>query len=266
MRKLFAHVYTWWVMSHAQRVFYVYGMRRSGNHACIGWLVNALEGDHAELIESERVNNINYSDSGNTCFINDVSTMDGRRFLYSLIQNRKQIRQAKFIIISSEDEDSTYRRRWRIPGRSELILVRRNTLNLMASRFQNLNRRAQEGLGAGMQSMHGKFFATLLDHIKNPQGLVWNFERWCEDEAWRKEFLSNLGLEHDIAPSMVGLGSSFGHRSVQPSTSQLNERFKAVEPRDSWIKFVGRVATEFPEVLSADEVSCVRALSDEASP
>lgn len=266
MKKLLARCCTEWVASRAQRVFYVYGMRRSGNHACIGWLTNALEGEPVELMESKRVNNINYSQTGNTCFINDVSTMSGRRFLASLLQDRKKIRQARFLIISSEDEDSTYRHEWRIPGRSEVIQVRRNTLNLMASRFQNLNRRAQEGIGASMQSMKSEFFATLSDYIHHPQGVMWQFERWSDDEAWRKEFLAKLGLHHDIAPSMVGLGSSFGIRSAQPSSSQLNERFKSVEPSAPWIQFVRRVASEFPEVLNADEIASVRELADRNQP
>lgn len=248
-------------MSHAHRVFYVYGMRRSGNHACIGWLVNALEGNEVKLVESRQVNNFNYSDSGYTCFINDVSTMNGRRFVKSVFQDMKRIRNAQFIIISSEDEDATYRQHWRIPGRSETILVRRNTLNLIASRYQNLNRRAQEGIGASMQSMGRKFFATLNEHINSPQGLVWQFEQWCDDELWRKNFLEQLGLNHDITPPMVGLGSSFGNRLEQPSTDQMNERFKSVEPRQPWIEFVNRVALEYPEILSADELASIRALA-----
>jgi hypothetical protein len=262
MKKMLARHFTEWVTARAQRVFYVYGMRRSGNHACVGWLVNALEGAEVPLIESDRINNLNYSQSGQTCFINDVSTMGSRRFIGSLLRERKRIRRARFVIISSEDEDSTYRRQWRIPARSEPILVRRQTLNLMASRYQNLNRRAQEGIGASMQSMRARFFATLSDHIHHPQGLVWQFERWSSDASWRKEFLQKLGLEHDIAPPMVGLGSSFGNRHAQPTADQMNERFLSVEPRAPWIAFVNRVASEFPDVLSPDELAAVRALAE----
>lgn len=263
MKKLIARYCTEWLMSRAERVFYVYGMRRSGNHACVGWLANALEGEDIKFIENDRVNNFNHSDSGRTYFINDVSSMDGWRFIKSLIQDRIEIRQARFIIISAEDECATYRRQWRIPRRSELILVRRNTLNLMASRFQNLNRRAQEGQGASMQSMKGKFFATLNSHIKDPQGSVWKFERWCNDEVWRHEFLTELGLQHDIAPSMVGLGSSFGNRLAQPSSVQLNERFTAVEPWAPWITFIRQAASEFPDVFSVEELASVRALTEQ---
>lgn len=263
MKAMLARLYTEWMFSRAQRVFYVYGMRRSGNHACIGWLTNALEGGEVELLENERINNFNYSVSGKTCFINDVGTMDGHRFILALWRDRKTIRQARFIIISSEDEDSRYRNQWRIPRRSESILVRRNTLNLMASRFQNLNRRAQEGIGASMQSMKREFFATLKDHINNPRGSVWQFERWCDDEAWRKNFLAELELSHDIAPPMVGLGSSFGNRLAQPSSSQLNERFMSVEPRAPWFEFVRCVASEFPDVLSAEELALIRSLEDQ---
>ena len=262
MKELISRCYTEWIMSRAERVFFVYGMRRSGNNACIGWLTNALEGEAVTLIESNRINNFNYSDSGRTFFVNDVSTMDGRRYLKSLARDRNKIRQARFIIISAEDKDASVGRGWRIPRRSEMILARRDTLNLMASRFQNLNRRAQEGLGASLQTMQGKFFETLKGHIKNPQGAVWRFERWCNDEVWRREFLAQLGLNHDISPHMVGLGSSFGNRQAQPSSSQLSERFATVEPRAPWIAFIRHAASEFPDVFSAEEHASVRALVD----
>ena len=132
----------------------------------------------------------------------------------------------------------------------------------MASRFQNLNRRAQEGIGASMQSMQSKFFAALTDHINNPQGSIWQFERWCEDEEWRKEFLARLGLDHDITPSMVGLGSSFGNRLAQPSSSQLSERFRSVEPRTPWLAFIRHAASEYPDVFSTEELTSIRTLTD----
>lgn len=46
-------------MSRTQRVFYIYGMRCVGNHACVGWPVNALEGKPIRLIESARGTSFN---------------------------------------------------------------------------------------------------------------------------------------------------------------------------------------------------------------
>lgn len=258
MRTLPAKYAVEWMMSRAQRVFFVYGMRRSGNHACIGWLTNALEGEPVTLIESDRVNNFNYSNSGRTLFINDIPTMDGRKLVESLFQDGKKIRQAQFIIISAEDKDATYGDEWRIPSRSEHIFIHRNTLNLMASRFQNLNRRACEGLGANLQSMKARFFATLKANIDNPRGVVWEFESWHNDEKWRHEFLAGLELEQDIPPPMVGLGSSFWTSRTLPSAEQLSERFMTVEPRAAWILFIQKAASEYPEVFNAEERGLIR--------
>ena len=260
MKKLLARLCVEWMMACAQRVFFVYGMRRSGNHACVGWLVNSLEREAVALTESDHVKNFNYSGSGATFYANDVSTLASRRYLKCLYHDLKKIRAAKFIIISAEDKTADYRQSWRIPRRSETIFVHRDTLNLMASRFQNLNRRAREGLGANMQSMKAKFFATLMANIERPQGLVWDFERWHHEKAWRMSFLSQLGLDCDILPSTVGLGSSFSSdRQVIPN-SKVGQRFTMVEPRGAWISFIRGAASQYPDAFTPAEHASIRQL------
>ncbi len=262
VRKLIARFAVERMMGRAQRVFFVYGMRRSGNHACVGWLANALEGKSVNLIQSPQVSNFNYSDTGQTFFVNDVSTMASRRYLKTLYRDLGKIRRARFIVVSAEDQDAAYADNWRIPARSELILVRRNTLNLMASRFQNLNRRAREGHGASMQSMKARFFATLRANLECPRGAVWEFDRWHDDEAWRHRFLTELGLTYDIAPAMVGLGSSFSWNRTLPASEKMNQRFMMVEPWDAWVSFIKESASKFPEVFSAAELASIQALAD----
>lgn len=265
MKTLVARFYVEWHMRRARRVFFVYGMRRSGNHACVGWLINALEGRAVPVIESKIRNNFNLSDTGDTIFINDVSGMSSRVYLSSLHQHRQQLRRAQFIIISVEDVDATYSDGWRIPRCSEAIQVRRSTLNLMASRFQNLNRRAREGMGANLQTMKSRFFATLKANTETPRGAIWEFERWMNDESWRREFLEELGLEHDITPpvSPPGLGSSFSGTSGRPSADQLSKRYMTVEPRGAWIKFLQESASEYAEVFSAEEHEAIQALGSD---
>jgi hypothetical protein len=249
-----------WMMSRAERIFFVYGMRRAGNHACVGWLANALEGEAVTLTESQRVNNFNYSNTGKTFFINDISTIQSRKYLKSLYEDLGKIRRAQFIIISAEDKDAAYGDEWRVPARREMVFVRRGTLNLMASRFQNLNRRAREGLGASMQSMKAKFFATLQANIASPRGSVWDFEPWHDDGEWRKAFLSKLGLEHDILPSTVGLGSSFSSdRQVVPQ-DKVGQRFTMVEPHDAWVSFIQTAASQYPTVFTPGEHEAIRKL------
>ena len=260
MKTLLAKLCVEWMMGRAKRVFFVYGMRRSGNHACVGWLVNALERKTVVLIESDHVKNFNYSSSGATFYANDVSTLASRRYLKCLYHDLKKIRAAKFIIISVEDKTADYRDSWRIPQRSETIFVHRDTLNLMASRYQNLNRRAREGLGANMQSMKAKFFATLLANIEQQRGLVWDFERWHHDKVWRRAFLAQLELEHDILPSTIGLGSSLSSdRQVDPD-DKIGQRFTMVEPRDAWISFIHAAASQHPKAFTPAEHESIRQL------
>jgi hypothetical protein len=263
MKTFLAKRYVQWAVSHAERVVFVYGMRRSGNHACIGWLANALERRAVKFVENTIVANFNYSDSGRTCFINDVSTIDGRKYIKTVRRERSRIEQAQFVIISAEDEDARYAQQWRIPRRSECILVRRQALNLMASRFQNLNRRARQGLGISMQSMDARFFAMLSANLQDRHGRVWEFERWHGEPAWRKAFLASLGLQDDITPPSVGLGSSFTQDRGLAPTQQLNQRFAMVEPRDAWMRFIENAASRHPRVFSRAERESIRLLIEE---
>jgi hypothetical protein len=100
----------------------------------------------------------------------------------------------------------------------------------------------------------------LIANIERPQGLVWDFERWHHDEAWRKAFLAQLGLEHDILPPTVGLGSSFsGDRQVVPN-DKVGQRFTMVEPHDAWVSFIHAAASEHPDAFTPAERESIRRL------
>lgn len=264
MKSVLAGAVVHWAFHGADRVFFVYGMRRSGNHACVGWLVNALEGKPVQLVEELQAPNFNWSTSGSSLFVNDISTIHGSKCLRWLYRHRRRIRRARFVVISAEDEGGTYTDDWRIPAGSEAIQVQHGTLNLMASRFQNLNRRAQEGLGAHMQSMKGRFFATLEATVAHPRGARWELERWHDDAEWRRAFLARIGLDQDILPPMVGLGSSFSYCRSLPTGSQMKQRFEMVEPWSAWVAFVQRAASEYPGVFTAAEHDSIAELVDKS--
>lgn len=263
MKTAMARGYVAWAVARAQRVFFVYGMRRSGNHACIRWLANALENTETSFTETEFRGNFYISDSRRTAFLNDISSFNGSSYLECLRRNAKDLKRAAFVIISAEDCDGTYAQMWRVPKRSEVVHVRRSSLNMIASRFHNLNQLARNGKALYQQSMDSKFFSVLQTNVASPAGAVWSFEKWSIDASWRRSFLQNLGLQFDAAPhiSDEGDGSSFSGMQM-PSADRLQRRFAMVEPRDAWIAFIQGVAQRHADIFEAAEIATIRDLSN----
>lgn len=264
MKSMLAQRYVTWATARAERVFFIYGMRRSGNHACVRWLANALEDAPISLVETQVGNNFYISDSQKTIFINDISSFDGPSYLKFLRIHFKTLRRASFIIISAEDCGPLYADTWRTPKRSEIVHVRRSSLNLIASRFHNLNQRARAGKGFNHQTMDEKFFATLIANISSPRGVVLDLERWSTEALWRRDFLSKLGLHLDLVPSISdeGGGSSFSGMRHSPAGDQLQRRFAMVEPQDAWVAFLRHTASRYPDIFEPWELEAIRKMPD----
>jgi len=265
MKTLVARCYIEWLTAKAERIFFVYGMRRSGNHACIRWLANALEAERVVLREGEVQDNFYSSSSGKTVFLNNITDIGGWAYVKLLSKHRDKLRNSRFVIISVEDQASNYHRKWRIPRRSQKIAVRRGTLNVMASRFQSLNNLAQAGRNSGGHAMEGPFYSILNSILSAQDGSIWEFERWCCDNEWRQAFLEQLGLERDIPPEMSdeGGGSSFSGTQIPPPIDQLGRRFAVVEPRKPWIDFIQNAAHDHPEVFRQVELDAIHAIASD---
>ena len=263
MKTLVARCYIEWLTARAERIFFVYGMRRSGNHACVRWLANALEAERVVLREGQVQDNFYSSSSGKTVFLNNITDISGWGYVKLLNRHRDKLRHARFVIISVEDQAANYHRKWRIPRHSQKIAVRRGTLNVMASRFQSLNNLAQAGRDSGGHAMEAQFYSVLNSLLLAQEGSIWEFERWCGDNNWREAFLQKLGLNCDIPPEMSdeGGGSSFSGTQVLPSIDQLVKRFAAVEPRRPWIEFIQSAARDHPEVFRQDELDAIHAVA-----
>ena len=69
---------------------------------------------------------------------------------------------------------------------------------------------------------------TILSMFFEARGapIVWHYDRWLSDAAWRNEFLEKLQLTVDIIPPVTtqGGGSSFGE-----SDSSRNSRFLKIQ-------------------------------------
>lgn len=232
-------------------IFYVTGMRRSGNHAFVRWLTNALEGEKTELdLYPGRFTHFLYSESKRTLFFDEVNELSWRSYLSTLWHNRKMIGDSEFIIISTEDCGANYDD-WRIPDFDYAIYVKRTILNVIASRLRKLKSGAEKGwVWAGFNI--GKGFFEKLRSWSNTscQFHTWDYEKWARSKNYRLEFLESINLEVDLKPSISIVGSSFSRDKRIPEKLEVLNRYKQIAFSNNTIDQL----REYKDLLSDSEL------------
>ncbi|MGA0840482.1 MAG: hypothetical protein ACO3P1_11375, partial [Pseudomonadales bacterium] len=216
MRTLVTAIWRRWLTwtLRRQRVLVVTGLRRSGNHACIEWLSNALEG-HAVAF-SHLGPGVFLSETGNIIHFNEANWEGPLDFAKKLRVHRESVKQSHVVIISLEDyaiePSSPF-----VPHQAVVILITRTLKNIIASRLTYALKQAALGLDRGDMRIDDYFMRTArwLKHAEGPGMLRWNYDLWFSNQDnYRLDFLARLGLTSDIAPEMSrhGGGSSRGER------------------------------------------------------
>ncbi|GAA5520556.1 hypothetical protein LQ318_02410 [Aliifodinibius salicampi] len=240
---------------HGPIVYYVIGMRRSGNHAFINWLTNALEEQYASL--KPKIDNLYITSTGKTVFLDEVNIKSGKRFLSVLWNNRELIKNCQYLIISAEDCGPNYNN-FRIPKWNEAIYIKRSVLNVVASRLRYLQKKASEGIGYSEHNVDVSFFETLLEWHSIPENFkVWEYEKWIVSKEYRLNFLQQLELKVDIIPTMSsqGGGSSFSGQE-KPSTVEALSRYEQVNFSPPIINLVTDV--KYQKLLNQSEVDYLK--------
>lgn len=220
----------------SRKVYVFSGLRRSGNHAIIGWVINGLENETTEYgpVGEQTWPWFNVSETGKTVFLNEVNMVSARNYLGALLKNRKYLRKAGQIIVSCEDTNLDYFSNWRIPKNYRHgVIIQRSLLNLLASRLKNLRELAKDGIGQFRQTINQSLLDSLLSLDKAPPDRFTKirFDDWLIDSDYRKTILTELVMKGDILPgiSKEGGGSSFSGRELIPDPSDLKRRFQHVE-------------------------------------
>lgn len=210
------------------RIYFVCGMSRSGNHALVNWLANAVEGRETEYRKVDGHPYLFDFGSDRTLFLNNVRIRSTRHYLKTLRNRRSRIRGSRALILSAENVPPAWRD-WRVPRWDEKIFVRRSLLNLVASRLKGLKKRAAEGVGDGQLTIDEDFFRTLSLWEEAAGFHVWSYDRWQESGEYRQDFLRKLGLEEDIVPGMGSVGSSSFDEGKAPEGDRALRRYEQVE-------------------------------------
>lgn len=200
-----------------EKDFLVSGLRRSGNHAIINWIISNL--------------------SGEGHFLNDLRPLDSDS-KEQIPNNFAQIDQLDWLIHSYEDIKLNYLkgrlyRQWqdRHLGKSQTrknILILRDPFNLLASRLHGNQsgqirfRTGKEGFG-NIWKMYAAEYLGNSHFLKDRVSI--NYSEWKSDSTYRLKIAEKLGLSSTNTSlggvSEIGGGSSFEQAPAEKSGEQL---------------------------------------------
>lgn len=114
----------------SNQIIFFYGMRRSGNHAVLNWLLHNWSGDKTRFKLKYRL-----MASGNSCYLNAVNEYIQRRD--SWIDYSFAKFTYKNIMITFEDTNLDYSYDYTTSSNKKIVIIR-DIKNLVASRLQKL--------------------------------------------------------------------------------------------------------------------------------
>lgn len=213
-----------------QRSIVVAGARRSGHHAVLMWLANSLEARQAEWNRLGTAQCF-VSKSRRTIHVNTWRIQRGESESWRTFQLRHILRSSDHLIVNYEDVDPFHldRHMW-FPSRPDLkVVVRRSTLNLLASRLKKVE--------IAPSSAIFRIDETFLDKLSSywremPDWLLVDFDSWLRNEnGYRESIAARAGFMSGVDPDLSGHGggSSFAGLAGLPSVLELTNRFTQVE-------------------------------------
>lgn len=197
------------------QIIEVYGMRRSGHHAIIGWLKFNLDNHYGK----EKVHYIN--DLINNC------SYRGETLMHKV--NEYKDTGSEILLVSYEDELTSVSR---IEGyNTTKFVIVRDIKNLSASRYKASKH--------GAMRIDQKFVDTWTEHTNFPNKI--RFEDFLLDKNVRDNFSLRFGVENiDITNDVKycsNIGSSFVGRVKDETENYLN-RFQMIEIPEHLLQFI----------------------------
>lgn len=200
------------------KIIHFYGLRRSGNHAILEWLLHSMgKNMDKDVVKLNRI-----IKRGDVAYFNDCgwwssNPLDFNRDLAE--QENKGLRTA---ILTYEDLDLTYKK---IDTTYSKIVLIRDIFPLAASRIKR---------GSGDMLVDQKFVDKWISYARSFEDsscLNIKYEDWLTSKEYRDNFLLKLGylnLDKIDQVSTIGDGSSFVGKSLDSKENLLN-RHKQVK-------------------------------------
>ncbi len=233
----------WGGMRKSTKVFHFAGLRRSGNHACINWLVNSIYGSSVEYRQLDHYLFREFPE-GRVFLINSYAQEPALSVFRYVWKYRRKIARCEYLFLSLEDEPPSFthflRPKDNTPGVVN-IHIDRTVFNLLSSRAKKIDvetGKPKTGI-AGNFHMEEKLWEGFFQY-RRAALLHWEYDQWLIDPEWRQAFLRSVGLLHDIMPGMSieAGGSSFGDTSTEQMKDAGKARYKAQAVPAEWLDLI----------------------------
>ena len=218
----------------------IYGLRRSGNHAIIAWLMKNMS-NGSELFQVNHPIIL----AKNVCFINDIT--DCFKHDINKLRINTMFARANFQNTIISYEDISLRTTTEFTAGMPKVVVVRDIKNVIASRLKNLKRYSECKNTQKLLQVNERIANIWTEHAtavaeKKVIGII--FERWVSSKEYRDSVAQILGTKNlDITDTILpyGGGSSFtGITSQPPSAKSLNDRHLQMELDKSSSKIIER--------------------------
>ncbi|GGX64928.1 hypothetical protein GCM10007385_37580 [Tateyamaria omphalii] len=240
------------------RVLRVYGMRRSGNHALIDWIMRNTSGGGLFLNNCKPGRDPLQTTRAVTAY-RDGTELD-------LSDRQAKIAaagDAPTALVSYEDRMPQLERKPLYRAPETCVIIYRSFLHWAASLLRKIQRNPGYGPVERMRVMMNSIgtYGAMLDRVQDDDIVPLLFDRWTADDRYRADMASRLDLPgRDLGKGAVqryGGGSSFQGQSATPDTLATDQRSAQMADdleyqlilwtvaRDP--HFIARLAEVFPE-------------------
>lgn len=203
-------------------IYSFYGLRRSGNHAILEWLLYNMGNKADRFCHKVENGSEKVISRGTAFYFNDVSRYKGNhiQLCYDVISAYQL--GAKDLLVTYEDKSISYKL---TPSKKNIVVVR-DILNVLASRLKNSNAKNPRDM-----RIDKEIIDLWKKHASNEDCVKILYEKWLISQEYRNSICEHLNISNfDNIEDVYsfGGGSSFTGQVLDSKENLLN-RYKDVD-------------------------------------
>lgn len=205
--------------------FAFYGLRRSGNHAILEWLIQNMGGSGSrKVIFNRRLIAVN-----SAAYINEINSYGNKKEMNLHYETANK--NYENLLVSYEDTSIDYS--VSLTKEYDKIVIVRDIENLFASRFKK-GQSYKQPYNLGDMRIDEITVDLWKNHVEaglNKNAILIQFEKWVDSKEYRDHISKILGFyNYDKIDTITefGEGSSFSGQRI-PTAEELKTRASQVE-------------------------------------
>lgn len=202
-------------------IYSFYGLRRSGNHAILEWLLYNMGNGKDRFCHRKHYDSEKVISRGNSFYFNDVSRYSSHiQLCYDVIEAHQM--GCNTMLVTYEDKPISYKL---IPSKKDIVIIR-DIVNVLASRIKNSNPNNLSDMRVDQGIVD-----LWKEHASNQDCIKILYESWLTSKSYRDsicEHLNIFNLDNTNEVYSFGGGSSFVGERLDSKENLLN-RYKDVD-------------------------------------